>query len=207
MKERNGSTWQKVREMKSVRVFAWVLLVALLGGAFWHYIEKKETGEAKSRQTPVYTVSDYIQDHVPKTGTKAPDFTLPKWGGGEAGLGQSKGKPVVINFWATYCDYCQEEMAAFQRVYAQMGDQVNFYMIDAAYTEHEAAIGRFVKRNHITLPVLLDQSGDVGNSYFAKAFPQTFILDREHRIFYHHSGPMTEELLREQLQKVLKKGK
>jgi peroxiredoxin len=97
-------------------------------------------------------------------------------------------------------------MGAFQKVYNQMGDQIHFYMINATYTEHEAAVDQFVKKNHLSLPVLLDRNGTVCDAYFAKAFPQIFILDREHRIFYHHSGPITETMLKEQLQKMMKKG-
>jgi peroxiredoxin len=173
--------------MKTIRLIsAFLLVIAAVGAIGLFILEKKE--QQRMLRSSSLDINKYIEDHAPKPGMKAIDFTLPVWGGGSKELYRNGGKPTVINFWATYCDYCEEEMGTFQKLYEQMGDRVNFLMINATYTEHLEAVDRMVKKNHWTFPVLLDQHGTVGNAYFAKAFPQTFIITADHRILFHHSG-------------------
>jgi thiol-disulfide isomerase/thioredoxin len=148
---------------------------------------------------------------APRQGFIAPDFSLPASQGDEsvtAGsllqLSRMRGKVVVINFWASWCTPCQQEMPAIQAVYqAYHASGLEVLAVNAEGDDQDAA--RDLLTNlALTFPVLLDTQGAAAQLYEVNAYPTTFFVDRGgiiQRVVV--GGPMPEALLRAQVQQML----
>jgi peroxiredoxin len=106
------------------------------------------------------------------------DFTLPKLGGGTASLGSLKGQVVFLNFWATWCPPCREEMPSMEKLYVRFKDR-GFTILAVDLQEDEKTVAEFVKKYKLTFPVALDGSGRIGGTYGVRGIPTTYIVDRE----------------------------
>lgn len=143
-----------------------------------------------------------------EVGRQAPDFTLPAVGGGEVALSAFRGKPVVLNFWATWCPPCREEMPAFQEFYRQKGREVEVLAVNLTGSERSpGAVQEFLREKGYTFPVLLDVRGEVAGLYLVRAIPTTFFLDGGGVIRYRHTGPLTLQDMLEILAKLSPSGK
>ena len=137
----------------------------------------------------------------PTVGAAAPDFSLPLLGGeGEQKLSDLKGKPVVINFWATWCPPCKEEMPLLQRYASQYGDQMVLLGVD--YAEEAPVVQKFVDEMGITFPILLDADGSVSTLYYVRNYPTTYFVDAEGVVRAQHLGLLTEDLLKKYLKTI-----
>ena len=112
-------------------------------------------------------------------GNPAPDFALSDLSGHKVRLSDLKGKVVLVNFWATWCPPCREEvpsMANLNRLMAGKPFQMLAISIDQ---EGKQAIEAFFSRAGVTLPALLDSNGAIGKLYGITGVPETFIVDRK----------------------------
>ena len=116
----------------------------------------------------------------------APDFELVDVDGDKHRLSDYRGKPLIINFWATWCPPCREEMPSMNRAWHKVKDDVSMLAINVG--EDEDTIFIFSADYPIDFPVLLDQSGDVIKQWPVKGLPTTFVLDREGNIRYTAVG-------------------
>jgi len=110
---------------------------------------------------------------------KAPDFSLKTLDEKQVALNDFKGKPVLITFWATWCDACKEDMPLLEKFYVGKKDQLVLLLI-AIDGERKRQIQKIVDQNKITLPVLLLLKEKVMDQYMVRGWvPQTFLIDRE----------------------------
>ena len=116
----------------------------------------------------------------------APDFELVDVDGDKHRLSDYRGKPLIINFWATWCPPCREEMPSMNRAWRKVKDDVSMLAINVG--EDEDTIFIFSADYPIDFPVLLDRSGDVIREWPVKGLPTTFVLDREGNIRYMAVG-------------------
>ena len=116
----------------------------------------------------------------------APDFKLVDVDGGKHSLSDYRGKPLIINFWATWCPPCREEMPSMNRAWHKVKDTVSMLAINVG--EDEDTIFIFSADYPIDFPVLLDSSGAVIREWPVKGLPTTFVLDREGNIRYTAVG-------------------
>jgi thiol-disulfide isomerase/thioredoxin len=139
-----------------------------------------------------------------KIGDPAPDFRLAQLGGDPVQLSQLKGKTVLVNFWATWCSPCQDEMPILQRAYLKYKDQgVVFLAVNVRDTPAENAKSYF-KTNNLTMPVLIDPTGDVPGGYRVTGYPETYLIDKNGKIGEFHIGPITTDAdLEAEMQAVL----
>jgi thiol-disulfide isomerase/thioredoxin len=106
------------------------------------------------------------------------DFILPMLQGGGAALSDYRGQVVFLNFWATWCPPCREEMPSMQLLYDELSDEgLEILAIDVQ--EPQATVKAFVDEFGFSFPVLLDENGRVAMRYSVRAFPTTYIIDRE----------------------------
>lgn len=132
------------------------------------------------------------QQHAPGVGAVAPAFTLNRLDGpGKVSLDSYRGKPVVLNFWASWCDPCKSEAAVLQRDWASYRRRgVVFLGVD--YHDLNSDARRFVSAHALTFPMLEDGSGNVTNRYGISQVPETYVLNREGRVVAHLRGPITD---------------
>jgi peroxiredoxin len=125
----------------------------------------------------------------PAKPTAAPDFTTPRLGGSEVRLGTERGKVVLLNFWATWCPPCKEEMPSMERLYRRFqarGFTILALSIDAGGPE---VVESFVKRLGLTFPIGLDPKLEIANLYTVRGLPASFLIDRSGRITGVALGP------------------
>ncbi|HKJ04951.1 MAG TPA: TlpA disulfide reductase family protein [Geopsychrobacteraceae bacterium] len=113
---------------------------------------------------------------------KAPDFTLEDMQGNKVSLSDFKGKIVMINFWATWCPPCIEEMPSMEKLYKKLGKED--FVILAINIEPDAReyVAEFLAKNPYTYPVLLDGESLVQELYGAYRLPETVIVNRQGEI-------------------------
>lgn len=113
---------------------------------------------------------------APLLGALAPDFTLLDLDGRPWTLSQFRGKPVLLNFWATWCPPCRKEMPDLQRFSAQYGDRVQLLGVNWDY-QADDEVRTFLDEYAITYPTLMDRAGEVIVRYRLTGLPVTFWID------------------------------
>lgn len=122
---------------------------------------------------------------------QAVDFTLMTLHDEALSLSAFEGKRVMLNFWATWCGPCREEMSHMQKAYDQHSDAaiIAVNMTDQDYGK--TRVQSFVEEYRLTFPVVLDEAGDVAKLYGVIAVPTTIFIDEQGRITDRVSGPLT----------------
>ena len=114
----------------------------------------------------------------PQVGSLAPDFNLPNLDGDYTSLNSYRGKPVLLNFWATWCGPCRMEMPFLQEIYDEWTDK-GLVLLTVNLGESTNVARNFMQENGFTMPVLLDSSRVLLNSYQITGIPTTFFIDKD----------------------------
>ena len=109
--------------------------------------------------------------------TKVIDFELESLAGRKVKLSSFTGKVVVLNFWATWCPPCREEVPSMQALYDKLG-KLGFEIVAVNLQEDKAKVSSFARTNKMTFPILLDLKGEIGATYGASAIPTSYVIDR-----------------------------
>jgi peroxiredoxin len=117
---------------------------------------------------------DLIRPSKPK---QASDFSVSLLGGETLKLKGQRGKPVLINFWATWCAPCREEMPAMERLYRKHRER-GFVLLAVSVDTDAALVKPFLEQYKLTFPVALDAKMDLANAYGVRALPASFLIDR-----------------------------
>ena len=123
-----------------------------------------------------------------KGAPQAPDFSLPTLEGQTVTLSALRGRVVFLNFWATWCPSCREEMPSIERLYRALGDQ-GLVVLAVDVEESPERVVKFVKDFRLGFPVLLDAGSHVFSSYGAPGLPTTILIDRKGRVIGGALGP------------------
>ncbi len=121
-------------------------------------------------------------------GETAPDFTLVDRKGKTWTLSELKGQVVFVNFWATWCPPCREEMPAMQRLLDRMPEDT-FKMLAILNRDTPANADLFALKNNITIPILNDMGNNIGPMYGLTGLPETFIIDKQGVLREKFIGP------------------
>jgi len=125
----------------------------------------------------------------------APTARLPVLGhAGEASLADYKGKVVVLNFWASWCKPCTEELPLLERTHKAISGR-NATVLGANYQDVSDSALQFVRRFKLSYPSLRDRDGEFADRYGSRAFPETFVIDRRGRIAAQRRGPVDQAWL------------
>jgi cytochrome c biogenesis protein CcmG/thiol:disulfide interchange protein DsbE len=132
------------------------------------------------------------QQHAPPVGSVAPAFTLRRLDGtGNVSLDSLRGRPVVLNFWASWCTPCKSEAAVLERDWTRYRSRgVVFLGVD--YHDLAPDARSFVSAHELTFTMLQDGSGRVTGSYGISQVPETYVVSRQGRIVAHLAGPVTD---------------
>ena len=147
--------------------------------------------EGAAPETPPPTVEETVKN-------TAPDFTVFDKDGKPVRLSEMFGRPIVINFWATWCPPCKRELPDFEKLYKEYGDRVVFMMVNLTDGQRDTVAGtkRFVSGKGYTFPVYFDTQDSGGSAYHIVSIPQTVFIDRNGNVYKTHIGAMSEATLR-----------
>ncbi len=115
------------------------------------------------------------------------DFMLTTLGGNEQALADYRGKMVFLNFWATWCAPCRDEMPSMQVLYDELSDE-GLEIVAVNVLETEDMVSAFVEENGFTYSVMLDSDGRVSLRYSVRAYPTTYIIDRAGNVIAVRQG-------------------
>lgn len=152
--------------------------------------------------TPAPEPEDIAAPELPP----APDFTLVDQNGEEHTLSDYQGKTVFLNFWATWCPPCRQEMPDIQALYEESGGNKEDLVVlgiaspktaENTYTQEGTVddVKKFLSDNGYTYPVVMDTTGEIFQTYGITAFPTTFMIDREGNVYGYASGALTREIM------------
>jgi peroxiredoxin len=117
----------------------------------------------------------------------APAFTLTTLAGQPSGLNAYKGQVVMVNFWATWCGPCQQEMPLLDQMYKKY-KPAGFTLIGVNVDKEAPAVKQLLERKPVSFPVLLDPANQVSKAYHVDEMPSSVIIDRKGQIRYIHRG-------------------
>lgn len=117
----------------------------------------------------------------------APAFTLETLEGEKVSLSDYKDQVVMINFWASWCGPCRQEMPYLNELYDTY-KKAGFVLLGVNLDEDAAAAKKFLDKTPVTFPVLLDPTGKVADQYKNQAMPSSYFIDREGNLSYLHQG-------------------
>ncbi len=142
---------------------------------------------------------------APRQGFYAPDFTLKTASGESIHLADLRGKPVLLNLWASWCPPCKAEMPAIQKVYqAYQSQGLQVLAVNATYQDTLSNAESFARSEGLTFPILYDLDGGVSHQYQLQALPTTFFITPQGKIqAVVVAGPMSEALIRAQVEQLL----
>ncbi len=132
----------------------------------------------------------------------AADFTLQLFDGGTFTLSKHQGEAVVVNFFASWCIPCRAEAPALEAVHREYFEKKVIFL-GVAIKDTDSAAKGFVKKYTLSFPTGLDKDEKVKESFGVYGLPTTFFISRSGLITYTHSGAMTEELIKHELDKIL----
>lgn len=127
---------------------------------------------------------------APTQSSPAPDFQLETLDGSSIKLADLRGHPVLINFWATWCGPCQQEMPLIEQYYKKYKPDLVVLAVNSA--EPQTDVQTFVTNHNLSFPVLLDPDYKVEDLYKVRAFPTTFFVDKSGTIRYQQIGVLSE---------------
>ena len=179
---------------KTYKILKMVLLalvfVALLLGA-------KRLYDTLGSRVQMDTLATQSTEAVETQKQAAPDFTVYDLEGNAHKLSDFRGKPVILNFWATWCGYCKMEMPDFEEKYQQYGEDVHFLMVnvtDSAQETMETA-SAYVQEQGFTFPVYYDTSLEATTAYQANGLPVTYFIDAEGNFVAWQQGMLSADTL------------
>ena len=161
-------------------------LVLIVGG-LWLIISR--TLPETSEPTENEAISN---EPTPVAGHPAPDFALKNLEGETVQLSDFKGKPVIVNFWATWCGPCRAEFPEFQRVAEEKGENLVIIGVNNTANDTPDYVPDFVQEFGITFPIVLDETGEVVKTYRVLGLPTTVFIDSKGIVKEVFTGPINK---------------
>lgn len=171
---------------------AWRIIVAILGGVLFTAL----LGYGMTR--------DPREIPSPLIGTAAPDFRLEALQGDSLALAELRGHVTVVNFWASWCLACRQEHPALVRAwrrYEQGGQPVRF--VGIVYQDTRPAAVEYMTRYGGGWSNLMDPDTRIAIEFGVYGVPETYFIDQEGLIAHKHTGPVTDELLTREIDRLL----
>lgn len=139
---------------------------------------------------------------LPQIGYKAPSFKLKGLDGKDYSLEQIKGKPLVVNFWTSWCPPCKQEAPELVKLYNQHRSKLEVYAANLTSQDSLEDVQAFVNEYGFSFPVLLDQEGTVGQRYQLQGIPTTVFINKEGLIVDRVVGYSGPEILSQKFEKL-----
>lgn len=169
---------------KKTLILAAIVLIVLLAGAYRLYamLGARQEGAQLATAAPQETETTSLGENVAETtvpAVTAPDFTVYTLDGIPVSLSDFFGKPIVLNFWASWCGPCKMELPDFQEVYDEVGSDVQFLIVNMTDGSRETAetASAYLKDQGYTFPAYYDTQFSAAMAYAVNAIPCTYFID------------------------------
>ena len=187
--------------MKNKTIPIILALVFVIGGSavLYNYLsDRTELPDMLAAQEQSIEQTESHAESAESEKIKALDFTVQDATGNAVNLSDLFGKPIVLNFWASWCPPCKAEMPDFNTVFEELGGDVHFMMLDAVDGARETREKgeAYVAEHGFTFPVYYDMEQDAVMQYGIRAFPTTIFIDSEGYIVTGVEGAIDENTLR-----------
>jgi thiol-disulfide isomerase/thioredoxin len=169
-----------------------VIFAAFLGIVYFVYTGLSDKYQSNNQKTTDQTTK---QENNNQT---APDFIVCDGTGKEVKLSDYKGRPVVLNFWASWCPPCKSEMPHFNKIYAESKNDVVFMMVDLVDGQRETQSEgqKYISDQGYSFPVYFDNTQDAANAYGITSIPTTVFIDPEGNIVIAYRGAISKAKLK-----------
>lgn len=146
-----------------------------------------------------------LNAHALSVGQASPDFTLPSSTGKNIRLQELRGQVVLINFWASWCGPCRQEMPLLEDIYKKYS-KLGFTILGINVEQDSSKAATYLRDVPVTFPILFDTQNTLSKLYDVNAMPTTVIVDRSGKIRYIHAGykPGYEETYKKQIKDLIK---
>ncbi len=125
---------------------------------------------------------------MPTIGQPVPEVSLPDLEGRTVRLSDFRGNVVVLNFWATWCPPCVEEMPSLQKLQQALGEK-GLQVLAASVDENLQDVARFREEHDLSLPILHDRGGKIAHRFSTFKYPETYVVDRDGKLVAKIIGP------------------
>lgn len=183
-----------------------IIFILLIGSAYFLYVridnstisnklivsnESKQQNNASSSNNSTSSENQFSDK------MQAPGFTVYNADGNPVNLSNYVGKPIVLNFWASWCGPCQIEMPDFHKKYLELGDKVTFLMINMTDGSRETvnSASKFIEEKGYTFPVLYDTDSSAAIAYGVYSIPTTYFIDSKGYVIAQAIGSIDGETL------------
>ena len=170
-----------------------VLFVGVVVGAYFGYKKLSEKVQPQEQNPTIQNKGNYK------------DFTVTDKDGKEVKLSEFIGKPIVVNFWASWCPPCKAELPHFDKLSKEYQGKVHFLMVNLS-GENKESVKNFVESNGYAFPLYFDDKDSGQKAYSVSSIPVTVFITADGNIGSQRMGAMSEATLRNYINQLLNKG-
>ena len=172
-----------------------IAFAAVIGVSVWAYNYMSES----------YTPDEIPESIQSQTVQPAPDFTVSDAERNPVKLSDFRGKPVIVNFWASWSGPCRMETPAFEKMYKKYGNDIEFFMVNMTDGQRETMeiAKEFVENSGYSFPVCFDINQEAAYTYYVNSIPMTLFIDAEGNLVNYMRGAINEDILEKNISLII----